>query len=147
MAKKNEEKMEVATIDNSVFVVSEAGTAPTIRYTTTDSESRLFNAVNGSADSRIADILGTPFDIVDIIISTATVHSEPNNEDSPKVDKPCVHFFTVDGLHFSSISNGIARSAKNLIGCGLTPTQERPIKIVFKEINTKKGKAHTFDMV
>jgi len=50
-------------------------------------------------------------------------------------------------LHFSSISNGIARSAKNLIGCGLTPTQERPIKIVFKEINTKKGKAHTFDMV
>ena len=147
MAKKNEEKMEVATIDNSVFIVADAGTAPTIRYTTTDSESRLFNAVNGSADSRIADILGTPFDIVDIIISTATVHSEPNNEDSPMVDKPCVHFFTADGLHFSSISNGIARATKNLLSVGFQPTKEAPITIRFKEVKTKRGTAHSFDLI
>lgn len=153
MAKKNEnvsrettEETALATVDKTFDVVPLSEDLPLVRFTTTDSNTRLFNATNGSADIKIADVIGQSFEIVDIIITSASVSENPNDEKSEKVNKPCVHFFTSDGFHISSISNGIVRSVKNLIGCGLTPTKESPIKITFKTTSTKKGIAHTFDM-
>lgn len=154
MKKKNEnvscetktEETTLVKVDNTFATVAPTEEIPLVRFTTTESNSRLFNATNGSADIKIADVIGQSFDIVDIVITSAVVPVNPNEENSEKVNKPCVHFFTADGIHISSIANGIIRSVKNLIGCGLVPTKENPVKIIFKTTNTKRGIAHTFDM-
>ena len=120
-----------------------------IRYTTNTSTTVLFNAVNGSSE-KIAGVLGNVIEVSDIVITSADVaedYAERENKEAHRISKPCVHFFTTNGKHYASVSNGIARSAKNLLMCGLTPTKETPIKLVCSEIQTKNGKAHTFDLV
>ena len=66
---------------------------------------------------------------------------------SPIVSKSCANFFTTDGQHYSSLSNGIIRAVKNLFKCGLAPTPETPIRIKFKNVNTPRGVAHSFGLV
>ena len=134
------------TVDQSIYAVVEPGTAPLLRTSTTTDNTKLFNALNGNADT-VKDWLGEEVDITAIVVTSADVPSIMGDEDSERVCKPCVHFFTLDGSHISSISNGIIRATKMLLACGLTPTEDNPIRIVFKEIKTKKGTAHTFDMV
>lgn len=138
------DEMEVifATIDEPI-------PANTVRYTTTDKTTTLFNAVNGSSQ-KISSVLGNIIAVTDIVIASANVSKEfieKDNPDSEKVNKPCVHFFTEDGKHYASVSNGIMRSVKNLLSCGIIPTAEKPMKIIFSEIQTKNGKAHTLDLV
>lgn len=134
------------TVDQSIYAVVEPGTAPLLRTSTTTDSSKLFNALNGNADT-VKDWIGEEVDVTAIVVTSADVPSIMGDEDSERVCKPCVHFFTLDGSHISSISNGIIRATKMLLACGLTPTEDNPIRIVFKEIKTKKGTAHSFDMV
>lgn len=134
------------TVDQSIYAVVEPGTAPLLRTSTTTDSSKLFNALNGNADT-VKDWIGEEVDVTAIVVTSADVPSVMGDEDSERVCKPCVHFFTLDGSHISSISNGIIRATKMLLACGLTPTEDEPIRIVFKEIKTKKGTAHSFDMV
>jgi len=121
----------------------------TVRYSTTNSTTTLFNAVNGSSQ-KISSVLGNVLTVTNIVIASANVSkefSEKDNPDSEKVNKPCVHFFTEDGKHYASVSDGIMRSVKNLLSCGIIPTAEKPVKIFFSEIQTKNGRAHTLDLV
>lgn len=134
------------TVDQSIYAVVEPGTAPLLRTSTTTDNTKLFNALNGNADT-VKQWLGEEVDVTAIVVTSADVPSIMGDEDSERVCKPCVHFFTLDGSHISSISNGIIRATKMLLACGLTPTEDSPIRIIFKEITTKKGTAHTFDMV
>ena len=134
------------TVDQSIYAVVEPGTAPLLRTSTTTDSSKLFNALNGNADT-VKGWIGEEVDVTAIVVTSADVPSIMGDEDSERVCKPCVHFFTLDGSHISSISNGIIRATKMLLACGLTPTEDEPIRIVFKEIKTKKGTAHSFDMV
>lgn len=138
------EELEVifSTIDEPIPV-------NTVRFSTTDSTTTLFNAVNGSSQ-KISSVLGKVLSVTNIVIASANVSkefTEKDNPDSEKVNKPCVHFFTEDGKHYASVSNGIMRSVKNLLSCGIIPTAEKPMKIIFSEIQTKNGKAHTLDLV
>lgn len=134
------------TVDQSIYAVVEPGTAPLLRTSTTTDSSKLFNALNGNAGT-VKDWIGEEVDVTAIVVTSADVPSIMGDEDSERVCKPCVHFFTLDGSHISSISNGIIRATKMLLACGLTPTEDEPIRIIFKEIKTKKGTAHSFDMV
>lgn len=136
----------VMTIDQSVYATVEPGTAPLLRSSTTTDNAKLFNALNGNAEP-VKDWLGEDFDVADIVITSADVPTVMGDENSERVCKPCVHFYGLDGTHISSISNGIIRATKMLLACGLTPTPDSPITIRFKEIETKNGRAHTFDMV
>lgn len=130
--------------ENNTFAIMPIGSeVETIRHTTTTSQAKLFNALNGSAE-KVADNLGETIDVVDIVVTNAEVNEVMGDENSPKVIVPCVHFFTADKRHISSISNGIVRSTKNLLECGIIPTVESPLKITFEETKTKKGTAHTF---
>ena len=144
-----ESTFALSTIENDpTFEIAEAhGTD--IRFTTNSSTTVLFNAVNGSSE-KISSILGNVLNVTDIVITSADVaeeYAERENKDAHRISKPCVHFFTDTGKHYASVSNGIVRSTKNLLMCGLIPTKEAPIKVVFSEISTKNGKAHTFDLV
>ena len=134
------------TVDQSIYATVEPGTAPLLRSSTTTDNAKLFNALNGNAEP-VKDWIGEDFDVADIIITSADVPSVMGDENSERVCKPCVHFYGLDGTHISSISNGIIRATKMLLACGLTPTPEAPITIRFKEIETKNGRAHTFDMI
>lgn len=134
------------TIDQSIYATVEPGTAPLLRSSTTTDNAKLFNALNGNAEP-VKDWIGEEIDVCDIVITSADVPSIMGDDSSERVCKPCVHFFCLDGTHISSISNGIIRATKMLLACGLTPTEESPITIRFKEIETKNGRAHTFDMV
>lgn len=138
--------LQTMTVDQSIYAVVEPGTGPLLRSSTTTDNAKLFNALNGSSES-VKQWLGEEVDVTDIVITSADVPSVMGDDDSDRVSKPCVHFFTLDGTHISSISNGIIKSTKMLLACGLTPTEDEPIRIRFKEVETKKGTAHTFEMV
>lgn len=143
-----EQKMELATVevDSSIFKVSAEGESAAVRYTTTFDDVDLFNAVNGGSEA-VKDYIGQEIEVSDIIITSADVHEDVNDEDSPVVSKPCVHFYTSDGKHLTTLSNGIIKSAKTLISCGFAPSKEHTVVIKFKTIGTKRGTAHTFDLV
>lgn len=149
MAKHNE-KMELATVsmaDN--FAVCAVGTGEAIRATTTDKTSVLFNAVNGQG-AKIKDFIGVELDIVNIVVTSADIvkdYAKRDEENAEKVSKPCVHFFTSDGIHISSISNGIARATMKLFECGLQPVDNNPVKLMFTSVETKNGTAHTFTLL
>lgn len=130
-----------------IFDTVACGSGAVVRETTTTTDDvTLFNAVNSTGE-KVADNLGVDIVVTNIVITSADVHSDMNDENSVKVNKPCINFFTADGRQISSISNGIIRATCALFGVGFTPTAERPITIRFKELKTKKGKCHTFDLV
>lgn len=131
---------------HEIFVVVECGQGAIVRETTTTDDVTLFNAVNSTGE-KVADNLGVDIVVTNIVITSADVNSDMNDENSEIVNKPCVNFFTNDGKQISSISNGIIRATRALFGVGFTPTSERPITIRFKEQKTKKGTCHTFDLV
>lgn len=143
---KEENTLQIMQLNQSVYATVETGTAPLLRHSTTSATNKLFNALNGSAKP-VKDYLGKDVDITDIVITSAEVPSIREDEDSERVSKPCVHFFTLDGEHISSISNGITKATKMLLACGLVPTEDNPITIKFTEVPTKKGIAHSFEMV
>lgn len=140
------EAFKVAEIDHSIFETQKLNEGAKIRYSSTFDDVTLFNALNSSSES-IAEHFGEDLKIVNMVVTTAQVSSDFNDDFAEKEDKPCVHFFTEEGLHLASVSNGIIRSTENLITCGFMPTPEAPIVIRFKEIKTKRGTAHTFDLV
>lgn len=148
-----ENKFELTAIDNSIFEVAEAGTRTQLRYSTTADDVTLFNAINGSSEN-LDDYIdnAVPVEVADVVITNATVREgrtedgEPD-ESTPLIDKPCCHFITADGKHLSSLSNGIIKSVKALLEIGFTPTPEHTIVIKFKRVKTKKGLAHTFDLI
>lgn len=149
----NEQANELITIDckdlSSSFATLEVGQGAKVRESTTSDNVVLFNAVNGSAE-KVEDYLGLEVDIVDIVVTSADVLkdiNDPDPEHGEKENKPVMHFFTADGKHISSISNGIRRATENLLACSFIPTPEHPFKIRFKEVKTKKGTAHSFDLV
>ncbi|MBO7551353.1 MAG: hypothetical protein J6T62_07510 [Fibrobacter sp.] len=153
MTMNNETEMKLATIQqNSAdlskeFSILEAGTGAKIRHTTTSDDVTLFNALNDSAE-KVEDYLGKEVTVSDIVVTSADVLQDINDdEDGDKENRPVVHFFTTDGLHISSISNGIRRAAMNLLEVGFAPSPERPIVIKFKEVKTKKGTAHSFTLI
>lgn len=140
------QEFKVAEVDHSIFETQKLNEGAKIRYSSTFDDVTLFNALNSSSES-IADHFGEDIKVLNIVITTAQVSSDFNDDFAEKEDKPCVHFFCENDLHLASVSNGIIRSAENLITCGFMPTPEAPIVIRFKEIKTKRGTAHTFDLV
>ena len=146
MADNNKMELAMVQVDKDVFTLANEGEGATVRYSTTTDTVDLFNAVNGGSEP-LKNYIGKELELTDIIITSADVHEDVNNEESPVVSKPCVHFYTTDGKHITTLSNGIIKSAKCLIECGLTPTKETPVTIRIKTIETKKGTAHTFDLV
>lgn len=145
---ETQETMTLAKVevDTNIFKVSGEGEGAAVRYSTTFDDVELFNAVNGGSEA-VKDYLDQELEVSDIVITSANVHENRDDDESPIVSKPCVHFYTTDGKHLTTLSNGIIKSAKNLIGCGFAPCKEHTIVIKFKTINTKKGTAHTFDLV
>lgn len=140
------QEFKVTEVDHSIFETQKLNEGAKIRYSSTFDDVTLFNALNSSSES-IADHFGEDIKVLNMVITTAQVSSDFNDDFAEKEDKPCVHFFCENDLHLASVSNGIIRSAENLITCGFMPTPEAPIVIRFKEIKTKRGTAHTFDLV
>lgn len=131
------------------FETLEAGTGAKIRHSTTTDDITLFNAINGSAE-KVEDYLGKDVTVTDIVVTSADVLkdiNDPDEENGERENKPVMHFFTADGKHISSISNGIKRATDNLLSVGFAPSPEAPIVIRFKEVKTKRGTAHSFDLI
>lgn len=132
---------------NKKFEVQEAGKGAVVRESTTAETNTLFNAVNGGAESCKVLVDKDAIDVVNIVVTSTDVHEDKDNEESPLVNKPVAHFFTSDGKHYSSLSNGIIRTVRNLLGCGITPTKDNPLKIKFVSRETKRGTAFVFELV
>lgn len=137
--------------DNSgAYAITSAGTGAVIRDTSTSETTVLFNAVNGGSSpcSELAE-QNKSITVCDIVVTSADVKIDidDDSDDAERESKPCCHFFTTDGKHYSSVSNGISRSVKNMFACNIIPTAEHPIEIKFKTQKTKRGITHTFDIV
>ena len=141
-----ETNFNLIKIENDVFAIDESCAAPALRYTTTTDDVKLFNVLNGGSEP-VSDYIDTDVEVTDIIIASAEVAADPNDDDSETVSKPCAHFITSNGKHLASLSNGVIKACKNLLSVGFAPTPETPITIHFKTIKTKRGTAHTFDLV
>ena len=141
-----ENNFNLVTIEKDVFAVDENCTTNALRYATTTDDVKLFNAMNGGSDP-VSDYIGQEVEVSDIVITSAEVAADPNDDESEIVSKPCAHFILTNGQHLATRSNGIIKSCKNLLSVGFAPTPETPITIKFKTIKTKKGTAHTFDLV
>lgn len=133
-------------VDKNIFKVAAEGDGATVRFSTTVDDVELFNAVSGTSDP-VKDYLDQEVEVCEIVITSADIHEDVNDDDSPIVSKPCVHFYTTDGKHLATLSNGIIKNTRDLIGVGFAPTKEHPITIRFRTVQTKKGIAHTFDLV
>lgn len=131
--------------NTAAFAVTEATGAQEIRATTTTEQTYLFNALAGGSE-KVADYIGKTVDIVAMVVTSADVSKDINDPDGEKECRPCTHFFTDEGKHIASVSNGIAKTARTLLTVGIIPTEETPLRISFKEIPTKKGKAHVFEL-
>lgn len=129
-----------------VFAPIEDGRPPLVRFSCTDNKTELFAAINGAGES-ITTIFGDLIEVTSIIITSADVPIDRNHPDDGTINKPCVNFYTPEGQHYASISNGVVRATRNMLGMGLLPSSDNPIQIVFKQIRTAKGTAHTFDIV
>lgn len=129
------------------FAVLPAGEGAAVRLSTTVDNVKLFNAVNGTSENLDNYLGGEPVEVSDIIVTSADINSDMNDEESEIVNKSVVHFILTDGTHLSSMSNGIIRATKNLLSCGFNPTPESPITVKFKTVKTKRGIAHSFDLV
>ena len=132
---------------SSEFAVLSAGEGVAVRLSTTVDNVKLFNAVNGTSENLDNYLGGDPVEVADIIVTSADINSDMNDEESEIVNKAVVHFILTDGTHLSSMSNGIIRATKNLLSCGFNPTPETPITVEFKTVKTKRGIAHSFDLV
>ena len=141
-----ETNFNLVKIENDVFALDETCTAPALRYTTTTDDVKLFNVLNGGSEP-VSDYIDTDVEVSDIIIASAEVAADPNDDESETVSKPCAHFITTNGKHLATLSNGVIKACKNLLSVGFAPTPETPITIHFKTIKTKRGTAHTFDLV
>ena len=141
------EKMNLACISTgNTFDIYKPGEGAAVRAATTTDDVILFNAVNGCGE-KIVDNLNVDIVVSNIIATSVDVHTDTNDEESEMINKPCINFFLADGRMISSISNGIIRAVKKLFEVGFEPTPETPITIKFKEIKTKRGTAHTFDLI
>lgn len=147
--KANTQTQETTTITTQTtgnFEIAAAGQGETVRATTTDKTSTLFNALNGQG-KKIKDVLGVELTVTNIVVTSADVvknFAEKDKENAEKVSKPCIHFFTDDGQHISSISTGICRATEKLFAAGLTPIEGAPVKLMFTTVETKNGTAHSF---
>lgn len=147
--KTTTEKMELAILemnDNTFAVYDENDEHEKLRFTTTSSTITLFNALNG-VSIPLKKYIGTVINVTDVVIGEGLVLKDRDNEEAGKEYIPCIHLFTDNGEHISTLSKGFCNSISNLIECGIIPTPETPIKILVKEEECKKGKMHTFDLV
>ena len=117
-----------------------------IRYSTTIETNDLFNALSGKSEP-VKNYIGETVSVVKMVVTANDVDIDRENPDKGKANKPIVHFFTTDGKHISTLSNGIIRNVKFMLECGIIPTVENPINIRFDTVETSKGTAHTFDIV
>ena len=144
---ETENNYAIATTNHAEeFAIVDEGEGAPIRISTATDDVTLFNAINGSGEN-VADYIGQEVELVNIVVTSVDVHEDPNDEDSDVINKACVNMFTTDGRMISSISNGIARAVKSLFNVGFAPTPEHPITVKFKQTKTKRGLAHTFDLV
>ena len=132
-------------LNNDVFATLPEGTGEAIRFTTTDNESVVFNALNGNGTA-IKDMLGEDIFVTDIVVTSVDVPADRNKPEGEKINKPCVNFFTEDDEVYTSLSNGIIRATKNLLAV-MAPSLDNPIHIKFGTVSTGKGTAHTFRLV
>lgn len=146
--KKNETKSTALTVCkmNDEFAICAENEGPTVRVTTTFDDVTLFNAVQGSS-TPVKNFLDKTVEVVSIVITSANIAADINDPDGEKESKPVAHFFTVSGEHISSVSHGIIKAVKSLFECGFVPNNSKTVTIKFHTVDTKKGTAHTFDLV
>ena len=117
-----------------------------IRYSTTTETNDLFNALSGKSEP-VKNYIGETVSVVKMVVTANDIDIDRDDPDKGKVNKPIVHFFTADGKHISTLSNGIIRNVKFMLECGIIPTIENPLNIRFDTVETSKGIAHTFDIM
>ena len=143
------EKYEITAENKGNFAVVAEGTGAVIRATTSDDNKVLFNAINGQGE-KVKDNIGVELDVINIVVTSADVakdFSDRENVDAEKVSKPCVHFFTADGRHISSISSGIIRAVEKLFEADMQPVGGEVLRLMFTTVNTKNGTAHSFTLI
>ena len=146
-AKNNEQSTALTVCKmNDEFAVGAVDTGAVVRVSTTFDDVLLFNAVQGSSVP-VKNFLDKTVEVNNIVVTSANIAVDTNNPDGEKESKPVVHFFTTDGDNISSVSNGIIKATKSLFECGFEPNETRTITIKFHTVDTKKGVAHTFDLI
>ena len=109
-----------------------------------EDKKRIFQAMNANGE-KMSEHINETITINDIFIESVTFIDEESGE---VVTAPHVVVVSNDGIIYSAFSNGIFNAVKKIFQAfGEPATWESPLNVVIKQVNSKKRKYLTFDIV
>lgn len=111
----------------------------TVKGETLEDRKRVFNAIQSA--ERVADHLGKVIKIKDIVVQRVEISSTDEADGSVTTDvAPRVIFLADDGKAYVGLSNGLLRSAENILGVlGDPSTWGEPLAVKFAEKRGRNG--------
>ena len=125
--------------DRIINQVREAGFYATFDTSERTGQVKLYKATNAS--KLLRDFMETPLAIVDFVFTPTTVTTETGETEQVMG----VYLVGADGTTYVSSSNGVIRSAIQIISMLGEPTLwNEPLKVVCCESNTAKGRRYKY---
>ena len=117
---------DIVTADSSLpGLTTTNGIFTTVKGTDFDSRRKIFSAVNDAKP--VADLLGKPFVIADLVIEATEFVNEKTGEVEPSVR---TIFITPDGDAYQAFSGPVFNAAKRLLGLlGEPESWPEPVKV------------------
>lgn len=125
--------------DRIMQEVSEAGFFATFDTSKVEGQKKLYKATNAS--KLLREYMETPLAVVDFVFSPTTVTTEQGETEQVMG----VYLMDKDGTAYVSSSNGVIRSALQIIAMFGNPAEwEEPLEVVCRESNTAKGRRYKY---
>ncbi|MEC3696422.1 hypothetical protein ABEX84_21400 [Bacillus subtilis] len=129
-------KEDIAKFSPSMFENPAENIVSTISGEDRKARIALYNAVSNSEHS-LSDHKGEILEVTDYVAHAVTLNDEQTGED---IQAMRIVLVTKDGTGYHSVSGGVAQSLQRIIGLvGKGPWTDEPLKMVCKEIKTRKG--------
>ncbi|MFD9817355.1 hypothetical protein, partial [Streptomyces sp. NPDC059080] len=127
---------DIATASPSIFEQGTQQMFSTIQATDRKSSIKLYNAVS-NAEHSLSDHIGEVIEITDMVAHAVELEDEVTKE---TIQAMRVVLLTADGQGYHSVSQGVASSLQRIIGIvGQGPWTDEPLKVVPKEVKTRRG--------
>lgn len=129
-------------VDYVAQIESDSISYCSMKADTEEDKIKMFNALNGSSD-RITDCINMELNIKDVYIETVVCKNEFTGEETTC---PRTVLIDEDGKGYSAVSIGVFSSLKKLFQVFGTPTWEKPITIIPKQITKGDKKITTLSI-
>lgn len=100
------------------------------------SKVKIYNAIN-NAEKTLADVIGKPLDIVDVVAHPITL---PDEETGEVINTVRIVLIDKNGVGYTAVSQGILNSLARIFQIVGTPSwKDEPVKMEVKQVQTRNG--------